>query len=406
MNYEQLLQQVEFLISKYMRKHADPRLVFHNFAYTTNKVAVASRIADHEQLDEQNRFILLTATWFSDLGYYKNPKDPDLTGVHLADKFLKDLGIEPADLESIKSCLLAPASFQPAGSKPAEALCDTATFIYGMPEFKAYSKLWRTEEALLSEKEFDAANWIGRMIIRMEQHHFYTDYCKTVLQPTKEKNLKKLRKIQPMPILPAASLDATFSSRPEEVKPAKDKQQSKGDLPDRTIETMFRTTSANSQRLSSQADAKAHIMISVNTIIVSLILGIVVRKIDSYKALAIPTGLLLAVNLTTIIFAILATRPNVKKITFSGSTLEPEKTNMLFFGNFFSLHFDEYSEHMLHLMTDKKQLYLQLLRNLYEQGVVLAKKYRMLKISYNVFMFGLVISVIAFLIASKYFDAV
>ncbi len=43
-----------------------------------------------------------------------------------------------------------------------------------------------------------------------------------------------------------------------------------------------------------------------------------------------------------------------------------------------------------------------MLRNLYDQGLVLSKKYRMLKISYSVFMYGLVISVLAFFIASKY----
>ncbi|MEP7251961.1 MAG: Pycsar system effector family protein, partial [Ginsengibacter sp.] len=54
---------------------------------------------------------------------------------------------------------------------------------------------------------------------------------------------------------------------------------------------------------------------------------------------------------------------------------------------------------------DKQSLYIVMLRNLYEQGMVLTKKYRMLKISYNVFMYGLILSIITFLIAAKFNNA-
>jgi hypothetical protein len=39
----------------------------------------------------------------------------------------------------------------------------------------------------------------------------------------------------------------------------------------------------------------------------------------------------------------------------------------------------------------------------YAQGVVLGKKYRLLRIAYNIFMFGLIVSVLAFIIASAIF---
>ncbi|MEJ7741760.1 MAG: Pycsar system effector family protein [Nocardioidaceae bacterium] len=125
---------------------------------------------------------------------------------------------------------------------------------------------------------------------------------------------------------------------------------------------------------------------------------------DEYANLTIPVIMLLLVNLVTIIFAILATRPNVKKPTFNENDIKDNKVNLLFFGNFFNMNFDNYSNSMLHIMGDKQVFYLTMLRNLYEQGLVLNKKYRMLKISYNVFMYGLIVSVIVFFIASKYYD--
>ncbi len=168
---------------------------------------------------------------------------------------------------------------------------------------------------------------------------------------------------------------------------------------------MFRATSANSQRLSVQADNKAHILISVNTILIPLILGVVVAKSNAYPKLPlIPVVMLLLVNLVTIIFSVLATRPNVAETKFNESDFRQNKVNLLFFGNFFTMDFDRYCDYMLNIMSDKQSLYITMLRNLYEQGIVLGKKYRMLKVAYNVFMYGLVVSVIVFLIAYKFFN--
>jgi hypothetical protein len=74
-------------------------------------------------------------------------------------------------------------------------------------------------------------------------------------------------------------------------------------------DTMFKITSNNSQRLSSMADNKAHILITVNSIILSAIISLVLRKLSENAYLLLPTLILLAVSLTSMIFAILSTRP-------------------------------------------------------------------------------------------------
>lgn len=173
----------------------------------------------------------------------------------------------------------------------------------------------------------------------------------------------------------------------------------KEDKPGKTIETMFRITSANSQKLSDQADTKSHIMISVNTLIVSLILALLARHFQQSSNLTIPLTMLLAVSLTTIALAIMATKPNIPKGTFTKEDLKQKKINLLFFGNFYKMNFEDYSSGMFEVMNDREFLYLSLLRDIYCQGVVLGRKYRMLKAAYYVFMFGLIVSVIAFLIA-------
>ena len=163
---------------------------------------------------------------------------------------------------------------------------------------------------------------------------------------------------------------------------------------------MFRITSNNNQKLSSQADSKAHIMIQVNSIIISVLLSLLLRKIEEHTNLAIPAIILLTVNLVTIIFSILATRPHIPPGTFTKQDLDEKKVNLLFFGNFYKMSLQEYAGGMLQMMDDRDFLYGSLIRDVYFQGIALGNKYRWLRLSYNTFMYGLIISVLAFMIAA------
>jgi hypothetical protein len=148
------------------------------------------------------------------------------------------------------------------------------------------------------------------------------------------------------------------------------------------------------------ADNKAHIMITVNSIILSAIISLVLRKIDEHSNLLVPTFMLLGVSLLTITFSILATRPSIPDGVFTHEDIENKTVNLLFFGNFYRMSLEKYSEGMVKMMDDSDFLYGSLIRDNYSQGVVLGKKYRLLRASYNVFMFGLIISVVAFIIST------
>lgn len=125
-----------------------------------------------------------------------------------------------------------------------------------------------------------------------------------------EKNTKhELTPVHPITQNPALTTD------PPANKEAKKKDKEK--RPDRGIETMFRTTSTNHVQLSAIADSKANIMISVNAIMVSVVVSILPRRIEENPSLLIPTALFLTTSLLTIIFAILATRPNVTQGSLS-----------------------------------------------------------------------------------------
>ncbi|MEP7144953.1 MAG: Pycsar system effector family protein [Ferruginibacter sp.] len=403
MNYQLLANRAEDFVRKYMYEHDNPALLYHNLPHAQNIVSVTSQIAKHYEVNDKDFFIVIAAGWFLNSGYYEDISEPEKEGIKIAEAFFKNAEIEEDAVQAVKKCILATRTPGAHQTILEQIVCDADSFYLGTEDFPKYNRLRRKELELLNNIYIDKDNWRKRTIKLFEGHEYYTDYCKEHLNKNKVKNLQQLKKKDLLQTLSVNPITKLVNAPADTIEKSEPNKKSKVESPERTIETMLRTTSANSQRLSNQADSKAHILISVNAIIISLLLSVVVRKMDGYSWLTIPVLLLLFVNLTTIIFSILATKPNIPKGVFSQDDLKQHKVNLLFFGNFFKMNFDEYARSMLQVMGDRQFLYLSMLRNLHEQGIVLAKKYRMLKTAYSVFMYGLVGSVIAFLIASGYF---
>lgn len=163
---------------------------------------------------------------------------------------------------------------------------------------------------------------------------------------------------------------------------------------------MFRITSSNNQRLSDMADNKANILLTVNSIILSVVIAVLFRKLDSNEHLIFPTIILTVIVVATMVMAILSTIPKIPAGKFSKQEIEDKTVNLLFFGNFYKMKLDDYNDGMQKVMIDSEFLYGMLTKDVYSQGVVLGRKYKLLRYAYGIFMFGLVISVISFVIAT------
>jgi hypothetical protein len=184
----------------------------------------------------------------------------------------------------------------------------------------------------------------------------------------------------------------------EESKPKKKKKKEKKKGSTRGVETMFRTNYRTHLDLSSLADNKANIMISINGIIISILLASIYPRIVENRYLLLPTAVLLVFCLLSLVYAVLAARP---RVTRGEATLDQVKSggaNILFFGTFTSLEEDEFVEGMGALVRNPELTYESMARDIYGLGSVLTTKYRLLRASYTVFMVGLVSGVILFLV--------
>lgn len=164
----------------------------------------------------------------------------------------------------------------------------------------------------------------------------------------------------------------------------------------RGVETMFRTSYRVHMNLSSLADAKANIMISINGLMISITLAAVGPNIASNPWLLLPTSVLLIGCSAALVFAVLAARPRVSSQHLTLAEVAKNDANILFFGNFVNLSEGDFVEGMIDLMQDTEHLYVNMIRDLYGLGKVLKKKFELLRISYNIFMVALLLGVMLF----------
>lgn len=173
-----------------------------------------------------------------------------------------------------------------------------------------------------------------------------------------------------------------------------------------SIDMLIKITAGNDHRLSDMADNKAQILITVNSIILSAIVSLGLGRLKGTTHLVIPSFILLATSLVTLILAILATRPSLPNGKFTKKDLSAKKVNLLFFGNFYKMKMTDYSAGMTHVLCDNDFLYQSLIKDEYTQGVVLGRKYRLIRAAYNVFMFGLILVFLAFLQSMIWHDPI
>ncbi|MFV8322944.1 Pycsar system effector family protein [Flavobacterium sp. LS2R12] len=388
-----LIEQAENFVSKLLKDKLSNSYTYHNFNHTFDVVAAVSTLADSENISSSDKEILLIAAWFHDTGYIKGCSNHEDSSIVIASDFLLENGKSTDYIEKV-AVLIKATKKEYIPQTLSEKIIKDADYYHILNDDYIFScEGLRNEWKNIEGKSFTDKDWaVENFNFLSNIHRFYTDYALENWQPLKEKNIKRLqKKLKKMNLKTNNEFDKEYKKREKE------------DKPERAVDTLFRVTLNNHTSLSGIADSKANILLSVNAIIISIALSTLIPKLDSPKNvhLMIPTFIMLMSSVITIIFAILSTRPKVTKGVFTREDIENKKVNLLFFGNFYKMPLDEYQWAMNEMMKDREYLYNSMIKDLYFLGLVLEKKYRLLRVAYNFFMIGIIISVIAFVIAFK-----
>ena len=373
-------------------KHA-----FHNLDHTQDVVNAVHIIGQHSNLSADEMESAVVAAWLHDVGYANGSKNHEETSADRARELLENLGAPDRKVTEVTDAIRATKMPQQPRSLVAQVLCDADLFHLSTSACQEKSEMLRKEMKALGTKDLSAEESLNATLDFMRQHTYHTLYGKTVLEQNKQKNIKKLKKSLRPEVSPKE-----HRKLEEELDKLRSKLEKEKILkPDRGIETMFRTTSHNHIMLSQMVDSKASILITINSIILSLVVSVLIRKLEENPYLLIPTILLISVCLATMVFSILASRPNVSSGKFTRDDIENKRTNLLFFGNFHAMNVEDYQWGMKEMMKDAEYLYSSMINDIYYLGKVLGRKYRHLRIAYSIFMYGFVVAILSFIIALK-----
>jgi len=378
-------------VSDYLSRNLDSKFTYHNLSHASYVVKAAEMIASSMKIESHQKRILLVAAWFHDIGYTQQIDNHETAGAAIAEKFLAEKDVDKEDIEIVSSCILSTHYPQKPNTILESILCDADMMHLSDKAFIDLGLSLRMEWELTKVKKLTDEEWYDLNIQFASTHRYHTSYAIKNLESHKNKNLKKL----------SAKLHAA-SGQMELVKATEvtvmEKKKNKEKL-ERGVETLFRTASSNHMKLSGMADNKAHILLSINSIIISIILSVMAKKLTDATYLVIPTILLLGISVITIVFAVLTTKPKISKGVFTIEQITNREVNLLFFGNFHQMDLDKYEWAIQELMHDKEYLYKSMTKDIYFLGKILAAKYRYLNIGYRIFMYGLLSSVVAYAIS-------
>ena len=388
-----IIKKSEDYVNQYLKNNLPSRFIYHNFSHTENVVGRIKEISQHyDELTEAQKEILVIAGWFHDTGYCVDADNHEKESKKIAEDFLKKEGYE---LDAIKQVLKL-IQVTKVGVTPEDLsekiIKDADCGHFAAEDFEDVSELLRQELKMVKKQNFSVNEWIDENLkVLTQKHQFYTDYARNNWQDKKQENVLNLLNKK----------NKRQKKLEKERQKAKFKAHYKNDNPERSIQTLFRVALRNHIKLSDIADTKANILLSVNAIIVSLALANIIPKLDNpeNQHLMMPTLVLIAFSVASILLSILSTRPNVTSGQFTKEQVKSRSVNILFFGNFHKMSFENYLWGINEIIDDKDYVYEALTKDLYLLGVVLARKYKLLRWTYTIFSIGIIVSVFSFLAA-------
>ncbi len=387
---EDIIAAADHFVLELFKKKLPGNFIYHNYHHTHRVVKSTKELIGNSEINVKQANLLILSAWLHDTGYTVKFQGHEEESVKIAKEFLKDYSLGKEDLDTIERCILGTKFGVESADVLEEIIQDADTSHFGKDYFEDTSDLFRSELKLLDIQEYSREEWIVENIeMFTEKHRFHTDYAVKIWGPTKSDNLREL--------LDKESGIKEKMAR-EDTK-AKLKAHYKNESPDRSIQSVYRITLRNHIKLSDIADTKANILLSVNAIIISLGISNILPDLENTNQyLLIPTLILVCFSVASIILAIMSTRPNVSKGEFTKDEVKNREVNVLFFGNFHKMPFDQFKWAVLQIMDDQDYIYEALMRDLHSLGIVLNRKYMLLRWTYTVFTIGIVVSVVSFII--------
>lgn len=384
-DYHTLLPGIRAHVAALYAAYPDTRRVFHAEGLSEFLTEATQQLATAAGATDADAATAAVAGLLYPLGYRMDAAHPQAAVQQAVRQILPNQGTA-----ALEQCL-AEIYGQPPTGLPAQLLSDALALTYANGDKHRWADLRQLEQELIN----GTADDIQQAQLRLQTLlgiRYYTPAGRTAAQPHVTAQLLAQKK----------QLDKRLrqANRPTDDYDGDEPTFHLEDgTPVRGAQTYFRVVYRNHINLSAIADNKANIMISVNSILISVLITFLsYRNIaETQPMILLPVVIFLVTGLASLVSAVLSARPKVTKLNNDVVTGGQPVRGLAFFGNFAHLPLDRFTSEMDDMFRDGERLYETLTQDLYYLGQVLDKKYRYLTVSYNIFMVGLVVTVVLFL---------
>ena len=354
---------------------------FHNWAHTQVVHSAVRELAKAHNLSKEERHLLEIAALFHDTGFIIRYDGHEEESKTIARRYLEGVNCAEADIQRIERLIEVTKSDVTPDNLVERIMVDADMAHLGKKKYRIRLDRLRKERNQLLGEANKRREWETENLNFLKGHTYQTQGGAALYGERKQKNYDKA-----VDRLRKAKKDEQKIKAPNSIEGSKSAQ------------VIFKTALRNHIDLTSIADQKANIMISICTLVLAVGMPAAAKFIEGSWRLLIPSLLFLITCIVTMVYATLSTRPIKTTGRTNMDAIQSGRTNLFFFGNFYKLSQDEYHAAIDKLMQDPEHLEDSIVNDLYWLGKALGNKFRYLRICYGIFVVGIIITFVAFLI--------
>ncbi len=356
---------------------------YHNLPHTLSVLYAARQLAGYFDISEEEREVLDLAALFHDTGFIRDYDNHEEESIRLAGEFLRSQHYCEGRLERVQACILATKVGEMPQNRLQAILKDADLSNLGRADYLTTLENLRHEWDVFCNRQYTDAEWYDLNRKFLKQHYYYTEAARSLYGKQLADNAEMLKVM-------AKDLKKDGARAGDKI----DKITTS-----RSAQMMVKTALRNHLDLSNLADNKANIMLSINALIITVAMPLGATRVQEFPYLLPALLVLLLTCLTSMIFATLATRPIHMHGKTTQEAIAAGEANLFFFGNFFKMSFPEYRTGLQRIIAEEANLEANIMRDLYHLGRSLGNKYVQLRICYNIFLGGVILTVIVFCVS-------
>ncbi|MEP2770696.1 MAG: Pycsar system effector family protein [Fulvivirga sp.] len=388
-----IVSKAESYVTGLFKEKLPENLLYHNLSHTYEVAEISKELGEISELSDSELEMLQVAAWFHDTGYIKKYNGHEEESLKYAREFMDGENYDEKKKKVVERLIKSTIKGHKPNDMLEEILHDADMAHIGRKRFFRKGELLRVELESYLDESYSELEWEKKQYQFLINNNFITKAGKQEYGKRRVKNIKKQRK-------------NIVKARKVTTRTRTGKDLGRG------IDTLYRANYRNHINLSAIADGKANMMISINTIMISVIVTLSGASLSVSKSyiienlrFTVPIFILLIGSLASVVFAVLSARPKVTAREIDIEKVKEDEMSLLYFGNFLGIPKQQFVNYLNKLKADQERLYNSMSVDLYNLGGVLKEKYRLLTVSYNIFMTGLTLTVIAFVFIFVYTNA-